>query len=140
MYEIMLTLHVLSAVGIGFYLLLPFVTARLAGLKGEKLAGYAGPLVTMNRIGQYILIVTFLTGGAMLHEAPVSTAWWIIALLLVLILFALSGMMTKPLKGLAGGESKNTAALSGKVRTFSIIHAIVLILAVLLMLNPDFLR
>jgi len=139
-YKIMFTLHVLSAVGIGFYVLLPFAAAALAGLQADKLAGYAGPLAKMNRIGQFVLIVTFLTGGAMLHEAPVSMAWWIIAVVLILIIFAMSGMMSKPLKRLAAGDTQDKAALVGKVRNFSVIVAVALILAVLLMVNPQFLR
>lgn len=137
MYEIMFTLHVLSAVAIGFYMLLPIAAARLAGLQGDKLAGFAGPLAVMNRFGQYILIVTFLTGGAMLADAGVATLWWIIAVVLILILFAMSGMMSKPLKRLADPGAQDKAALAGKVRTFSLINAVVLIAAVLLMVNPE---
>lgn len=137
MYEIMFTLHVLSAVAIGFYLLLPIAASRLAGLQGDKLAGFAGPLATMNRFAQYILIVTFLSGGAMLSEVEVATLWWIIAIILILILFAMSGMMSKPLKRLADPGVQDKAAQAGKVRTFSVINAVVLILAVLLMVNPE---
>jgi uncharacterized membrane protein len=140
MYEIMFTLHVLSAVCIGFYALLPFVTAALAGLQADKLAGYAGPLAKMNRIGQFVLIVTLLSGGAMVHEAPVSTAWWVIAVILLVIIGAVSGMMSKPLKQLASGSAANAQALAGKVRNLSVIVAVALLLVVLLMVNPDFLR
>lgn len=135
MYEIMFKLHVISAVSIGFYMLLPFVAARLSGLEASKQAGYAGSLVTMNRIAQYILVVTFLTGGAMVSKAPVSTLWWILATILLVVIFAMAGMMSRPLKRLAGQE-QNAAAQASKVRTFSVVNALALLLAVILMVNP----
>lgn len=139
MYEIMFKLHVLSAVGIGFYMILPFVAARLSSLDAGKLPGYAGSLVTMNRIGQYILVVTFLTGGAMVSKAPVSTAWWILATILVVIIFATAGMMTRPLKKLAE-QGMEALTQASKIRVFSAINALALLLAVLLMVNPSLFR
>jgi len=140
MYEVMFALHVLSAVAVGFYLLMPFLTMNIAGMPQDRLSGYTGPLAAMNRIGQFVLVITLVTGGAMLHDAPVSMAWGTVAVILILIIFALSGMMSKPLRQLASGDVRDAAGLSGKLRSLSILNAVALLLIVLLMLNPEFLR
>jgi uncharacterized membrane protein len=139
MYQIMYALHVLSAVSIGFYALMPFATFAMAGLAAEKLAGYAGPLAKMNRISQFVLIVTLLSGGTMLHDAGVSAAWGATAVVLLLLIGAVSGMMSRQLKRLAKGDAADAAALIGKLRILSVIVAVALLLVVLLMVNPQFL-
>jgi len=133
--RIVVFLHVLSAVTMGFYLLFPFLAARLK--PSTQPSGYAGFLSTLNRIGQFAVLVALLTGGSIVHKYGYSMTWMIVILLLIVIMFAMSGMMGKPLRALAAGSG--TDAQAGRIRVFSTINAFCLLLILVFMSFPHLL-
>jgi hypothetical protein len=137
MYNIMLFLHVVGATLMGIYLVLPFLWSRVAGLTGPSQQSFVGVLRAFNRIGQYALIAAFITGGAMLHQAGVSVAWMITAIVLFLALAAISGIMGGRMKKLlaAAQAGSSTAQDAAKVGTFSWIAAVILVVTLYFMVN-----
>jgi hypothetical protein len=130
-------LHGLGAIAAGFYLLLPFLTGKLASLSGESLIGYSRVLFSFNRIGQYLLIAQFITGGYLISKAEYSWTWIILVLVLFLIVGALPGIMSKSLKHILNNADDTTVQKSiSKVGTFSIVIAIVLLVLIYLMYYP----
>jgi uncharacterized membrane protein len=129
MYNAMKWAHVISAIALLLYLVLPFISGSAARPNG------ASRLHGLNRIGQYLLIVAFLTGGYMVSKAGMSGAWMAVAIVLILVMFAMAGMMGGPLKRLKAGNS-GTAESVKKLRTFSIIAAGAFVLILVLMYNP----
>ncbi|MBD0382792.1 hypothetical protein [Paenibacillus sedimenti] len=141
MYNVMIFLHVVSALLLGAYVLFPFFVGRAAALSGAAQESFVGLLSSFNRVGQFALIVALITGGAMIHQAGPSVPWMIAAVVLLLIIGALTGMMGARMKKLiaAGKAGQNTESHAGKIKTFSWIVAIAVILAVLMMTNPTIL-
>lgn len=133
--QFIIFLHVFSAVGLGYFLLFPFLTSRLAS-SNENRAGLASGLAFFNRIGQYVLIVAFLTGGYLVSKYDYSVPWMIAAVVLVLVMFAMTGMMSKPLKAIVGGDRNATAS---KIQMFGAINAIALLLIIIIMVYPNLL-
>lgn len=131
-----LFLHVLGAVSIGFYLLLPLVTAKLKGLSPQGQVGFAKVIFGMNRVGQWLLILQFLTGGYMISHSGVSVPWIIVTIVLFLAMGAMVGMLGAPLRRMiAGGDEGKEAAAKdvSKLTMFSGISAVLLVLLVILM-------
>lgn len=133
--QFIIFLHVFSAVGLGYFLLFPFLTSRLASASDIR-AGLAAGLAFFNRIGQYVLIVAFLTGGYLVSKYNLSVPWMVSSVVLVLVMFAMTGMMGKPLKAIAGGD--NNAPVK-KIQLFGAINAIALLLIIILMVNRNLL-
>lgn len=129
MYDAFKWIHVISAILLIFYVVLPFLAGGAA--KPDTAAG----LHRLNRIGQYILIVAFLTGGYMVSRAGMSTTWMVAAVVIILVMFAMAGMIGGPLRRLKAGNS-GTAESVRKLRTFSIVAAVAFIMLVVLMYNP----
>ncbi|UJF34741.1 hypothetical protein [Paenibacillus hexagrammi] len=138
MYNVMIFLHVVSALLLGAYVVFPFLAGRAASLSGAAQESFVGLLSSFNRVGQFALIVAFITGGAMIHEAGPSVPWMIVAVVLLLIIGAMTGMMGARLKKLlkAGKSGGNTSADAAKVKVYSWIAAIAVVAAVLIMTNP----
>ncbi|MCD1258910.1 hypothetical protein B5M42_008680 [Paenibacillus athensensis] len=139
MNNVLLFLHVLSALLLGSYVVFPFVAGRAASLSGAAQTGFLGLLSTLNRIGQFSLIVVFLTGGGMIHAYEPPVSWMITAVVLLLIIGAVTGMMGSRIKkaltaSKAGGS---ISADAGKVRTYSWIAAIAVIAAIFVMTNSS---
>ncbi len=135
MVGIVLFLHALGALTVGFYLLLPFVASRLAGLHPQSQLGFARVLFNLNRIGQWMLVAQFLTGGYLISQYDKSVPWMIVVIVLFLGIGAMSGMIAGPLKRIIahGGEGKAAAAKdAAKLSRFSGI-ATLLLLALLVM-------
>jgi uncharacterized membrane protein len=136
MSSFMLFLHLLGSIGMGFYLLLPFLTARIGSLSGASQQGYAGALKAANRIGQILLVVQLLTGGYMVGKGDYSAGWMAAAIILLVLIGAMSGMMGGPLKRLTAGGQASDAR---KVNTFALINAILFLAVIILMYNPTWL-
>ncbi|MFF2480596.1 hypothetical protein [Paenibacillus sp. NPDC058071] len=130
MTEIMLFLHVLGAVGMGFYVVLPIMIGKASKLAGVGQEGLAEGLSSANRIAQYFLIVQLLTGGYLMSKSDYAVAWMIIVTVLFLAIAALSGIMSKPLKRIIASIQEGQSATSHikKTRVFSIIILLVYIL------------
>ncbi|GKU75768.1 hypothetical protein [Paenibacillus sp. L3-i20] len=125
MYKIMLLLHILGAVGMGFYIILPIMIGKASKLAGAGQEGLATGLLSANRIAQYFLILQLLTGGYLMTEAEYAVIWMIIVTLLFLGIAAIGGIITKPLKLIV------TAVKSGQSATAHINKARVLSFVVL---------
>lgn len=141
MYQVMIFLHVISALLLGVYVVFPFIAGRAASLSGAGLEGFTGLLSSLNRVGQFSLIVTFITGGAMVSKVEVSTLWMVVAIVLLLIVGAVTGMIGGRLKKLnaSGKAGASTATDAAKIKTFSWIASISVIVAILIMTNPQLL-
>ena len=141
MYNVMIFLHVVSALLLGAYVVFPFLVGRAASLSGAAQESFVGLLRSFNRVGQFALIVAFITGGALISNVKPSVAWMITAVVLLLIVGALSGMIGARTKKLIASAKAgaNTAADVGKIQAFSWIAAIVVVVAVLIMTNPQIL-
>jgi hypothetical protein len=141
MYNVMIFLHVVSALLLGSYVVLPFLVGRAASLSGAAQESFVGVLRSFNRVGQFALIVAFITGGALISSVKPSVAWMITATVLLLIIGALSGMIGARSKKLiaAAKASSSTASDVAKIKAFSWIAAIAVILAVLIMTNRQLL-
>jgi hypothetical protein len=143
MMKFIVFLHVLGAVGMGFYLVFPILAARISSLNKQAQEGYVQALVTANRFGQFLLIVQFLTGGYLVgkEKDTFSTAWMITAIVLLVLAGALSGMVGGPLKRIAKGTQTGAGTDKdlAKIKLFSILLTVVLIAIVLLMVYPEIL-
>lgn len=143
MYPVMIFLHVVSALLLGAYVMFPFLVGRAATLSGAAQESFVGVIASINRIGQFSLIVTFLTGGAMVSQVdPMpSVLWMISSIVLLLIVGAITGMIGGRIKKLIANSKagKSTASDASKIKTFSWIAAVAVIVAVLIMTNPQLL-
>ncbi|RAV06579.1 hypothetical protein [Paenibacillus sp. YN15] len=139
MEKALLFLHLVASIGMGFYLLLPFLVGRLAGPAAGSQAGYAGLLATANRIGMYLLIVQLLTGGYLLQTADYSVLWMVLIVLVFLAVAAFTGMLVKPLKRYreAVQQGKSGASEYGKIRLFSTLAGACFLLIIFLMKFPE---
>ncbi|MCA0755323.1 hypothetical protein KP806_09695 [Paenibacillus sp. N4] len=140
MFEAMLFLHVLGAVGMGFYVVLPFMIGRASNLAGLGQGGLADGLVSANRIAQYFLILQLLTGGYMISQADYKLVWMIIILVLFLAIAALGGIITKPLKRVVSSieEGKSATAHISKARVMSFIILLLYVVILYFMKFPIF--
>ncbi|WP_219836023.1 hypothetical protein [Paenibacillus sp. R14(2021)] len=138
MSQFMVFLHVIGAAGVGFYLVLPVLVRRASKLDGGGQAGLAEGLVSANRIAQYFLVLQLITGGYMMSQSDYKVAWMIIVVILFLIIAALGGIITKPLKQIAVSIQSGQSASSqiAKVRMFSIILLIVYLVVIYFMKYP----
>ncbi|HEY0827099.1 MAG TPA: hypothetical protein VGE40_03315 [Bacilli bacterium] len=138
MIQFIVFLHVLGAIGTGFYLLLPFLFLRLGALSSSAQDGLVSGLFTANRIGQYLLVVQFLTGGYLISQGEYSVAWMVVVIVLFVGAAALAGIMSKPMKALMANAKagKASAAEAAKIKNFSFIIAILLVVIIVLMNYP----
>lgn len=138
MLSAMWTLHLLGAIGMGFYLVLPVILGRATKLAGAGQGGLADGLIVGNRIAQYFLIVQLITGGYMMSKQDYSVAWMIIVMVLLLAIAAFGGVMTKPLKAVITSiqQGQSAAASIGKARMFSILILVLYIAMIYFMKYP----
>ncbi|MBA4544193.1 MULTISPECIES: hypothetical protein [Thermoactinomyces] len=71
MLKIMLFFHVLGAIGMGFYLVLPFLLQK----RFLQSRSVLQVLYRLNFLTQWILVVQLLTGGYLYSQAVYSTLW-----------------------------------------------------------------
>lgn len=138
MLDIVNFLHVLGAIAVGFYLLLPFLLLRVGKLSTAAQEGCFNGLFALNRIGQYILIIQLLTGGYLISQQDYSTLWTIAVIVFFIATAAFAGMMSRPMKrSIANLKSaKNAGNDINKVTTLSIIVAVLLLIVIVLMSFP----
>ncbi|MEV5025922.1 hypothetical protein [Paenibacillus sp. LPE1-1-1.1] len=134
----MLFLHVLGAVGMGFYIVLPIMIGRASKLAGLGQGGLAEGLLSANRIAQYFLILQLLTGGYLMSQADYSVVWMVIIILLFLGIAALGGIISKPLKLVVASiqDGKSATTHIGKARVLSIIVLVLYIAIIYFMMFP----
>ncbi|MFS0727312.1 hypothetical protein [Paenibacillus sp. 1P07SE] len=138
MNQFMTFLHVIGAVGMGFYVVLPFLIGRASRLAGEGQSGLAEGLVSGNRIAQYFLILQLLTGGYLISQMEYAIFWIILTIVLFLAIAAVAGMMTKPIKQIAIAIQAGQSASGhiGKARTMSFIVLLIYLVIIYLMKYP----
>ncbi|WP_128894703.1 hypothetical protein [Longirhabdus pacifica] len=132
-YELVRNTHIIVGLVLLIYTIFPVVLVTIS----QRGTRFASTMVLINRIGQYLLVVGFLTGGYMVSKFDYTLLWMILAILLLLVMFAMSGMMTKPLKAFKKGEGN--PALAKKVLIFSVVNALTVIAIVVIMYHPEWL-
>lgn len=138
MYNVMVFLHLLGAIGMGFYVVLPFMIGRASKLAGVGQGGLADGLLSANRIAQYFLVLQLITGGYLISQGDYTVAWMIIVVLLFLAIAAIGGIMSKPLKLVVSSinEGKSATSHISKARVMSLIIFVLYIVIIYLMKFP----
>jgi hypothetical protein len=140
MYEFMIFLHVIGAVGLGFYLIIPLLLLRVYKLTGSPLEGYLSGLYATSRIMQYLLIVQLLTGGYLMAKLPYSTLWMVLTILFFIVVGAISGMlngkMKKAIKDLNSGG--NGSSYMRSIKIYSYITSVSMLIVLYFMMYPTF--
>lgn len=138
MYEVMIFLHVLGAVGMGIYAVMPFIVGKFKQLSGAAQEGFASGLISAGRFGQYALVLQLLTGGYLISQADYTVAWMIVILVIFMGLGALSGIVQKPLKRIVAASAGGTSASDSisRVQLFSAIIFVLFLVMIYLMKNP----
>lgn len=131
-------LHAGGAVGMGIYLVLPFLVGRLTQLSSEGQAGFADAILIANRVAQFCLLLLLLTGVYMMSLANYSVLWSTLTLVLFLGIGALGGVMTKPLKAIvkAAKSGESSADAISRVRLFSILLLVLYVAIIFVMQYP----
>lgn len=138
----LLTIHLLGAVGMGFYLLMPFIGGKLGGVALAQQVGIVRIFYNANKIAQYLVLAQFLTGGYLMSlYKDLSHTWMAVTVVLLIAIGAISGIMGVNLKrmiqALEAGNSSDVNAV--KVKTFSWILFVLLIAMLLIMKQPNLL-
>ncbi|WP_449600369.1 hypothetical protein [Paenibacillus sp. Marseille-Q9583] len=138
-WNILFFLHMIGTLALGFYLVLPFIIGRAEKLSPAAKEGTLSAVTGFNRFAQYGLVIQLLTGGYMMTKGDYSVAWMIIIVVLLLAMFALGGIMSKPLRLAAAGirENRDVKAETGKLRTLSALLSVSLLLMVFFMVFND---
>lgn len=138
MNEFLFFVHALGAVGMGIYLILPFIVGRITQLNSEGQAGFGSVLMIANRFAQYFLIVQLLTGGYMMTLADYSVLWMVLTTALFVAIGAVSGMMGGPLKRISAAVKAGESPTShiARVRTFSVLLLVLYVAIIFVMQYP----
>ncbi|MNC08470.1 hypothetical protein D3C75_560580 [compost metagenome] len=128
-------LHMIGTLALGFYLVLPFILSGAQKLSAPAKEGTLSAVSGFNRFAQYGLVIQLLTGGYMMTQDDYTVAWMVVVVVLLLAMFALGGIMGKPLRLAAAGirENRDVTAYTGKLRTMSLLLMVVLILMIFFM-------
>lgn len=131
----MFFLHMIGTLALGFYLVLPFLVGKIGSLSPATQEGMVSAVQLLNRIAQFALIIPLVSGTFLIIGGTYSVAWIVIVLVLFLAISAIGGIMGKPLR-LALEALRNNQPINGyigKMRTFSTLLAVFLILITFLM-------
>ncbi|WP_054939870.1 hypothetical protein [Paenibacillus ihuae] len=128
-------LHMIGTLALGFYLVLPFILSGAQKLSAPAKEGTLSAVSGFNRFAQYGLVIQLLTGGYMMSQGDYTVAWMAVVVVLLLAMFALGGIMNKPLRLAAAGirENRDVTAHTGKLRTMSLLLMVVLIVMIFFM-------
>ncbi|MFF2887203.1 hypothetical protein [Paenibacillus sp. NPDC057967] len=134
----MMLLHVLGAVGMGFYIVLPIMLGGASKLAGTGQGGLASGLLSANRIAQYFLVLQLLTGGYLMSQGDYAVIWMIIVTVLFLAIAAIGGIISKPLKlvvsQIQAGQS--ASAPINKAKVMSLIILVLYVAMIYFMVEP----
>ncbi|MDQ0493602.1 hypothetical protein [Paenibacillus brasilensis] len=131
----MFFLHMIGTLALGFYLVLPFLVGKIGSLSPAAQEGMVSAVQLLNRIAQFALIILLVSGIFLTIGGPYSVKWIVIVFVLFLAISAIGGIMGKPLR-LALEALRNNQPINGyigKMRTFSTLLAVFLILITFLM-------
>jgi len=129
---LMVFLHIVGTACAGFYLVLPFLAARLKHLSTPAQEGLADGLVRAGRYAQYALIVLLLTGGYRMTLDDYATSWKIAVIVLLVLIGAASGMIQKPLRQVAEAARKQENASDSIDRVQKLGYAALVLFAAML--------
>ncbi|WP_342555205.1 hypothetical protein [Paenibacillus sp. FSL R7-0652] len=134
---IMYLLHIVGALAMGFYLILPFVVGKIRTLSLPAQEGAFASLRSLNKIAQYALVIQLLTGGYLMTKGDYSHIWMAVVVVLLLAIAAIGGIMGKPLRLAAEGvkNNKDVTPYQSKIRMFSTLLAVFLLIMVYLMVE-----
>jgi len=131
-------LHLLGAIVMGYYLLLPFMAGKLAALAGDTRRGFASSVRAFNTFAQIVLVVQLLTGGYLMSLGDYSVLWMVATIVLILLIGTFSGMLGKPLKNVLQSSDAGSSDVS-RIRLFSALTAVSYLLIVIIMFEPSWL-
>jgi hypothetical protein len=136
--QFLLFLHAVGAVGMGIYLLLPFLVGRITQLSSEGQSGFADGLITANRVAQMCLVVQLLTGLYLMTMSHYSALWSTLTLVLFLGIGAIGGVMAKSLKAIVAAAKAGESASGSiaRVRLFSILLLVLYVAIIFVMQYP----
>lgn len=128
-------LHMVGTAALGFYLILPFVVGGIQKLSLAAQEGAVNTVRVANRFAQYGLVLQLLTGGYMMSQGDYSVPWMMIVTILLLAMFAIGGIMSKPLKSALAGirEKKEVKEETSKLGTLSALLALLLLVMIFFM-------
>ncbi|WP_276354214.1 DUF2269 family protein [Cohnella caldifontis] len=140
MNTIMLFLHVVGAVGMGIYAIMPFLAGQFRKVSGAAQEGLARGLITGGRIGQFSLVIQLLTGGYLISQLgpDYAVSWMITVLVIFIVIGALTGVVQGPIKRIAAAakEGQDASSAIGRVRTLSVLILILFLAILWLMQDP----
>ncbi|WP_028548079.1 hypothetical protein [Paenibacillus sp. UNC451MF] len=137
MIQVFVYLHVLSAILMGIYLMLPFLSMRIQALSGSAQFGFLNVLFAANRAGQLALVIGLLSGGYLVSKQHYSVLWMVLAVVLFLALGALTGVLGSAMrKALADPSGSKIKDHIGKIKSVSVITGIIFFVLVTLMKFP----
>jgi hypothetical protein len=139
MWNVTFFLHMVGTAALGFYLILPFVVGGIQKLSLGAQEGAVNTIRVANRFAQYGLVIQLLTGGYMMSQGEYSVPWMIIVTVLLLAMFAIGGIMGKPLKNALAGirEKREVKEETGKLSTFSALLSLLLLVMIFFMVFND---
>lgn len=136
MLTVMLFLHIVGAVGMGIYAILPFLIGKIKKVSAPAQEGMATGLVTAGRLGQYALVLQLITGGYLITGTGTeySVSWMIVSIGVFLVIGALTGIIQGPLKRIAKSASGQSVTSDiGRVQTLSAITFVLFIVIIWIM-------
>ena len=139
MWNVTFFLHMVGTAALGFYLILPFVVGGIQKLSLGAQEGAVNTIRVANRFAQYGLVIQLLTGGYIMSQGEYSVPWMIIVTVLLLAMFAIGGIMGKPLKNALAGirEKREVKEETGKLSTFSALLSLLLLVMIFFMVFND---
>lgn len=91
-------LHLIGAVMMGFYLVFPFLLGKMKALSLDGQAGYLRIAYHINFISQFTLIAQLITGCYLISVIHMSVAWLITVFTLFTAVGALMGFFSRLLR------------------------------------------
>jgi hypothetical protein len=92
-FNFVLFIHIISATSMGFYLIIPYLLLRLRHLTMQSQIGYLRVLISLNRIGQYALILEIISGSYLFSQLHLDNLWTGLMGLFVLGVGAAAGFL-----------------------------------------------
>lgn len=137
MFQALISLHVLSSLLLGTFVVLPFLVRRITTIPDREQAGFIKSLQIFTRFGHYALIVLLLTGGGLIFESTNKPPflWTTSALILLLIISAAVGVLAGNLKKLHTADEGLRSRPLRLIRFSSLVTAVSVLAAVLMMTN-----
>jgi hypothetical protein len=139
-YDIVLFLHVISATLLGIYLVLPLIWGNANNLLADAQYSYISLLHVLNRVGQFAIILSFLTGGYMIGK-PEGTGLQLLisGTVLILVIGALTGIIGSRMKKMmiANKSGKLIIKEISRLKVILWINMIFVLVAIYMMVNAE---